>query len=461
MWAERPWWVLLALLPGLWTLFVRPLAPIDETRVVGVAWEMWLNGDFLVPHMNGLPYSHKPPLLIWLINLGWAVFGVNEWWPRLVGPLDTLAATLLTVKLAGELWPDRRIARPITGWLLAGSFGWMFYGQLLLYDTLLTTSVIIALLGAWRAGSGPGRGGWLLVASGIGLGILSKGPVVLVHILPVLLLGPAWARDARLRPLAWYGKVLLATVGGLLIAGLWVIPAAVLGGEEYARAILLGQTSGRLVQSFAHARPWWAYLVFMPLLALPWLLLPSSWRALFSGPVAGGRRFVLCWVLGSLFLLSLVSAKQPHYAIPALPAVALLIAGAVSARFTVKQVAARAIAMVLVSLTLATAAFAYLDLAEKFDMGPPGALAASLQAAGVPLATASGYKNQLAFAGRLERPLELLEGDEFGEWLRQNPNGVLVSFAETLPDYPGLTVYKAFPYRRREVRFLRLDSQAP
>ena len=51
---------------GLWAvlvavaLFFRPILPVDETRYVGVAWEMWLRDDFLVPHLNGDPYSHKP-----------------------------------------------------------------------------------------------------------------------------------------------------------------------------------------------------------------------------------------------------------------------------------------------------------------------------------------------------------------------------------------------------------------
>ena len=56
-------------------LSYRPLMPIDETRYVGVAWDMWLRGDWLVPQLNGRPYPDKPPLLFWLIKLGWGVFG--------------------------------------------------------------------------------------------------------------------------------------------------------------------------------------------------------------------------------------------------------------------------------------------------------------------------------------------------------------------------------------------------
>ncbi|VAW74626.1 Polymyxin resistance protein ArnT, undecaprenyl phosphate-alpha-L-Ara4N transferase; Melittin resistance protein PqaB, partial [hydrothermal vent metagenome] len=46
-------------------LWLRPLLPVDETRYLSVAWEMWSRGDFLVPYLNGEAYSHKPPLLFW------------------------------------------------------------------------------------------------------------------------------------------------------------------------------------------------------------------------------------------------------------------------------------------------------------------------------------------------------------------------------------------------------------
>jgi len=93
-------------------LFSRPLMPIDETRYVSVAWEMWQSGNFLVPHLGGVPYSHKPPLLFYLMHLGWFLFGVNEWSARLTGPFFGLLNLFLTAHLARRLWPsDRRISR--------------------------------------------------------------------------------------------------------------------------------------------------------------------------------------------------------------------------------------------------------------------------------------------------------------------------------------------------------------
>lgn len=73
-----------ALLTDLAHLLTWPLLPVDETRYLSVAWEMWLRHEWLVPHLNGALYTDKPPLLFWLVHLGWAVAGVNDVWPRAV-----------------------------------------------------------------------------------------------------------------------------------------------------------------------------------------------------------------------------------------------------------------------------------------------------------------------------------------------------------------------------------------
>ncbi len=448
--------MLLIVLTALWSLLARPLTPLDETRAAGVAWEMWLRGDFLVPYLNGHPYSHKPPLLQWLINLGWAVFGVNDWWPRLLGPLIMLAGTLLVQRLARELRPDDRRFRQLAAWLMVASLGWLAYGQMLMYDALLTTCVVAAMIGLWRAGASLSTRAWWLVALGIGFGILAKGPVTLVHVLVPALLAPWWSDLARSRPWTWYGRLGLATLGGLAIAGAWAGSAALLGGDEYARMILLEQTSGRVVESFAHGRPWWAYLLFMPLLILPWVGLPSAWKGVLRGPGSPLRRFLMSWGVGCLVVLSLVSAKQPHYVVPEIPAFVLLIAAGLPATFTMRRLALSATAWVLLLLTAASAAMwkAY----PEFDMQPPARLAYDLQEAGVPLATLRFYRNQLAFPGRLTQPLEVVHRDEVVAWFRDNPQGVLITFRDELPPDYGLQIFAGFPYRRGRVEFLSLPG---
>ena len=100
--------------PGPWAGFapvalglaLRPLTPIDETRYLAVAWEMYQSGNWLVPTKNFAVYSDKPPMLFWLVNLVWLVTGVSEFAARMVGPVLGCVALWLTSVLGRRLWPD-------------------------------------------------------------------------------------------------------------------------------------------------------------------------------------------------------------------------------------------------------------------------------------------------------------------------------------------------------------------
>lgn len=331
------------LLVGL-ALLLRPLMPIDETRYTTVAWEMWQSGSFLVPQLHGLPYSDKPPLLFWLIHFGWWLFGVNDWWPRLVPPIFGLANLFLTAALARRLWPERPTLASIADVgarapvVLLGLALWTVFTTLLMFDMLVAFCDLLALLGmlaAWRAGRDrPGRGlaGWALAGTALGLGLLAKGPVALLVPLSVALLAPWWGRTASRSGTAWaawYGGLLAAVALAAGIALAWALPAARAGGPSYAEAILLTQTGERIAYSFAHRRAWWWYLPLLPAMLLPYSLWPGLWRAVWRlrrGPADLGLRFCLAWMIPPLLVLSSVSGKQPHYLLPLLPGFALLIA---------------------------------------------------------------------------------------------------------------------------------------
>ncbi len=319
------WLVVLAVALG-----VRPLLPVDETRYVSVAWEMWQRDDFLVPYLNGEPYSHKPPLLFWLIHAGWALFGVNEWWPRLVAPLVSLVDLALAVQLARLLWPQDRLAAQLVPWLLFGTFVWTVFFTLVQFDLLLVAAVLLGMIGL--VGSWQGRPwGWPVFALAIGVGALIKGPVILLHLLPVALLTPWWARQHR--PVSWwrwYAGLLTALMVGASLGLAWAWPAAQAGGEAYREAIFWGQHAGRMDARADHAQPWWWYVVILPLMLLPWVLWPHLWRALRQLSRDDTWRLCLAWVLPVLLLFSLVGGKQGKYLLPLFPALALLAARGLS-----------------------------------------------------------------------------------------------------------------------------------
>jgi len=334
-------------------LFLRPLLPIDETRYMSVAWEMWTHNAFVVPTLNGEIYSQKPPFLFWLMHLGWSVFGVSEIWARLVPPLFGLGALGLTAKLARELWPEaseevRTTRARIAPMILVTGVYWAVFSTMTMFDMLLTFASVLAILGYVKAWKGfvSGQGFWfgiLLAGLGIGLGGLTKGPAILVHTLPIALAAPLWGphmaqgrgKNAWKK---WYLGVFATVIIGVGITLAWAIPAAIVGGAEYRDAIFIKQSAGRMVKSFAHRRPFYWFAMVLPLLLLPWTLWPRLWtgiggrtawrerRGLRAAWSNGGARLVLIWAGASFVIFSAISGKQPHYLLPVFPALALFAA---------------------------------------------------------------------------------------------------------------------------------------
>lgn len=497
------------------SIWLRPLWPVDETRYVSVAWEMWWRGDFLVPHVNGTPYAHKPPLLFWLIHAGWAVLGVNEWWPRLVAPLCAVASVPLLHRLEALLWPDRQPSHAAV-WVLFGSLLFAVFITLTMFDMLLMLCVLIAMMGLLRAARGERLAGFAAVAFGLGLGTLAKGPVMLLHVLPVALSAPWWAWGSRLRWRGWYGCLVLAVAGGGAIALAWAVPAAVQGGSDYARAILWGQTTGRVAEAFAHRQPWWWYLPLLPIILFPWFTWPALWhglsRRLAEPSRDPGMRFLVAWLVPTAVMFCLVSAKQAKYLVPLLPAFALLAGHALTApgppvtrrgmlvpatgfflcgaamvalRALSRELGLpegmaatplwpaavlvavgagllalptssvrgrmRALSVAMLASALAVAAGTVSAIGPSYDVTRIARMVAQLQENAIPVAYVGRYHAQLNFAGRLRQPLHIVEERELDRWLDEHPDAAVV---ETIRDQPRAAPSRpvfAQPFRRGQM----------
>jgi 4-amino-4-deoxy-L-arabinose transferase-like glycosyltransferase len=508
---------LLCLLPGLCALLLRPPMPLDELRYLGVAWEMWRHGDFLVPQLNGVPYSHKPPILFWLVHAGWTVFGVHDWWPRLVPALSGLAAVAMTQRLARALQPRSPGTAQIAPWLLAGCLAWLVCTQMLLFDVLLTVWVLLGMWALWNAAREDRPSAWLLIGLAIGGGLLTKGPVVFLQILVPGVLAPLWQPGLRARPWRWHGRLLAAAALGISVALTWAVPAAIRGGPDYAAAILWHQTADRMGDSFAHARAWWFYLPVLPLLFLPWILTPSLWRQWSIVPRDAALGFLLIWVISVTVALSLVSGKQPHYILPVLPALAIISARCIAYRPQAASVpdraalvgvplllalsgavyllwsaaahgrgwlesgigwplaalpaclwvgradallvvARRAAVTMAVVLVMLLAGFVHNPAFAGLDMRAPALMVRELQDSGAVVAAIDHYQDQFTYLGRLEKPIEVVPTHSLAEWAAAHPGAYAFAAKNPLPPGVAATLMAEYPYRSDFLRIWRVPS---
>ncbi len=307
-------------------LGVRPLLPIDETRYVSVAWWMRQTGDYLIPQLHGHPYGHKPPLLFWSIDLFWSIFGVNEAAVRALGLAWALMALGLTSRLARRLWPAATSVASLVPLVLVASPLWLIVGSLVMFEMPLSATVVVTILGLHALDAGQWRCGYLLTIVGLSLSILTKGPVILLHAVPVVIAYPWWTRSTVPAWRFWF-RFVICLAAAVLPVVIWLAAATWIGGRGYLEEVLWTQYLGRVVHSFDHAHGTLFYVPMLTAALFPWLifLIPDQLRSV-SMPRDRSTRLCVAWAAGSILLFSLASGKQIHYLTTSLIPISLLVA---------------------------------------------------------------------------------------------------------------------------------------
>lgn len=475
--------LLTAALIILINLYFRPLLPVDETRYTSVAWEMWQSGNWLVPHINGATYDHKPPMMFWLINIMWLVFGVSEAAARLIVPVLACANFFLIYQLAQRVYPEQAKAARYAPLVLLSFAGWTLYVPTSMFDLLITVFVLSFTNAIWRYAETGEKPFYIWAGLSIGIGILVKGPVMFVYTLPVLLLYPFWCRDGMIAGRNFARGSAMSVLIGVVIILSWAIPAAISGGPEYADAIFWRQSAGRMSESFSHARPVYWYLLMLPVLILPWGLLFGAWQTRSGFRPVKADRFCLSWFITVFVIFSAMSGKQPHYLFPVFPALALFISARINlSKFDKEPL----LALLLIALAVAiftaplwvalvfessdspdlSTFFGFIPLLlavivmmptwfashrldvillalpiglysiipslsdalfQVYDVKPLAQEIKHRQDQGQPVAYLGKYHNTFQFLGRLEQPLITINIAERSAWLVQHPEHLVIA----------------------------------
>lgn len=363
-WAQR-WGMeaVLALLAGV--VFLGCLGTVDiwgkrEQRASAEALDTVDQGHWRVAQIQGRPRLEKPPLPRWTIASLITLTGRrDEWIVRLPSALAALGTVGLVYGLGCRLG-GRAVG--LSAGLVLTSIG--FFDSELRQagnDGPLAFFTTLALYAAWRrlyAGSETplepwpldkdevpvspegdavaspplplpvGRRAWnLLFYAALGLGFLTKGPIILI--LVAFALAPYLWVSGRFRE----GLGLLADGRGvvlfLLLALSWPVP--VLVSDPLAARVWyleMGQKAG--TAGVTHHRHHDILAVEWPMMTAPWVLLATTGILLPFLPRGRKYRpliwFPWSWVVGNLAMFCLWSVAKPNYFLPCLPGVALLVA---------------------------------------------------------------------------------------------------------------------------------------
>jgi 4-amino-4-deoxy-L-arabinose transferase-like glycosyltransferase len=364
-----------------------PLMDTTEARYADIGRRMAELGDWVTPwHDLGQPFWGKPPLSFWLTAASFRLFGFTEFAARLPHFLCMLGVVALVARLArnrDEAWT--------TVALLGGAVLPLVAAGAVMTDEALVLGTTLAMVSFWRALHAPAdqarnAGWWFFVALAVGL--LAKGPLALVLTgLPLV----AWVLltrrfSAARRALPWGpGLVLMAALAlpwyALAEHRTPGFLAYFIVGEHWHRFVTPGWQGD--LYGTAHRFPPGAIWAFAVVAVLPWSVLTplAAWRhrrgggAVLEGPgadatplVADHSRvlYLACWALAPLVFFTAARNIIWTYALPALPALALLGAGFLLQRVG-KQATPRWLALGL-ALTLLAGVAGVVELREGGDM---------------------------------------------------------------------------------------------
>jgi hypothetical protein len=295
--------------------------PLDdhEVFVVQSAQEMRERRDWIVPHFFGEPRLTKPPLSYWLAaGLAEAVGTprVTAWQGRTASIAAGVGVVVLTMVIALAL-ADGSVAAA-AGLIAVSSVGFFRYTHSARPDMLYAfwcTLMVAAVACGWRA--------WVLWVAA-GLATLTKGPQVPAMLLAALVL-VEWRHGTSPRTLArrWRPLSGLGVALALTVPWWWAVQRA-LGDRGLAGTQLAGSL---LAPSWADVLdPYYLYRPLALVLPSALILLVALVRRRWPREPRDAMRWLAALVVVPALAFTFGPQRRPHYMLPALAPMCILLA---------------------------------------------------------------------------------------------------------------------------------------
>ncbi|MGA9569985.1 MAG: hypothetical protein WBS17_07855 [Candidatus Acidiferrales bacterium] len=321
----------------------------DEPRYAWIARAMAETGDWVTPRLWGAPWFEKPVLYYWAAAIGFRMHLPPEWAARLPSAIAALVAAKAIAWFARRHYAaaEDSIASPtlLAPVIFATSVAAIAFARAATPDMLFSAAITLAMVfaanvlrqsGALRIPDQPrteihnsNLPMLLLWGASLGLGVLAKGPAA------VILAGGAvgiWAIATS----NWRAAIRLAHPVAIAAFSVVALPWYALCARrnpDFLHVFIFQHNFERyLTPLFQHQQPFWFFGPITILALLPWsaLLIAAVTEALRLWREKSWKNspgfFVACWAVFPIVFFSFSQSKLPSYILPAVPALALVIA---------------------------------------------------------------------------------------------------------------------------------------
>ena len=310
--------------------YLLPLMDKTEARYAEIARIMVETNNWILLQIDyNIPFWAKPPLSTWLTALSIKLFGLHEFYIR----LPYLITTIIIVLFISRYDKIENKIFFLTPLILLLMPEFYLHAGVVSTDTILNFSIILVMLSFWEAvGKKSGLKWWYGFFIGIGLGLLSKGPIILILTLPPIFIWLLVYKEEleKLKKIPILSGLSLT----FLISFPWYYftelksPGFIdyfIYGEHFRRFFDSGWKGD--LYGFAKQQPYGIIWLFSTMAIFPWsLLIISRIRKIIKEAYKSKWVcFLVCWMLFTPVFFTFSSSLIHTYTLPIAVPAALLI----------------------------------------------------------------------------------------------------------------------------------------
>lgn len=314
-----------------------PFLTPDEGRYVEIPREMLATGDYIVPHLNGVPYFEKPPLFYWMQTLSLSWLGSSTWAMRAWVALLGVVGCVLTYLLSHKIW-DRQTGL-VSATVQSTAFLYFGMSHSITLDAPLTFFLTLCLYsliyGIWYLDQGKKYLSWFYCAYAFSaLAVMTKGLIGVVF--PTMIIG-LWVMLTQ----RWSLLIKLHIIPGLILIVAVCFPWHYLAFKAYPEFLnfyFIDQQLARYATPIAQREM--NKLVYFAILILglfPWTIflgpaLKQAWasKSTETGPYG---LFMAVWALAIFIFFLFSHSVLVPYLLPVVPPCSILLGRYLSERF--------------------------------------------------------------------------------------------------------------------------------